>query len=134
MIIADTCLIFHLFNETILTASAQEILKKDPNWVVPRLWQEEYANILSKLARKEHRSIDEVIDHFNYTVNELKHFEINVNVEKALEISLKYKISVYDAHFIALALDFNTLLVTEDEEILKNCSNLSINLHNFLNA
>lgn len=46
MIIADTCLVFHLFNETLLTANAQKILDKDPYWILPPLWREEYANVL----------------------------------------------------------------------------------------
>ena len=119
MIIADTCLIFHLFNDTLLTANAQKILDKDPYWVLPPHWREEYANILSKLARKEGRAIDGIINHFNYTIDELKNCEIIVDTKKALQISIEYKISVYDAHFIALAIDFNTLLVTEDKEIIK---------------
>ncbi len=134
MIVADTCLIFHLFNETALTASAQALLNKDPHWIMPPLWKEEYASILSKLARKEMRAIDEVIGHFNFTVEELKNCEINVDTKKALEISIKYKISVYDAHFIALAINFNSLLVTEDKEILKNCPTLSLNISNFLKS
>lgn len=133
MIVADSCLIFHLFNETALTVSAQEILDKDSHWIMPPLWKEEYANVLSKLARKEFRAIDEVINHFNYTVEELKNSEINVDTSKSLEISMEYKISVYDAHFIALALDFNALLVTEDREILKNCRDLAISMHGFIN-
>jgi predicted nucleic acid-binding protein len=134
VIVADTCLIFHLFNETALTASAQALLNKDPHWIMPPLWKEEYASILSKLARKEMRAIDEVIGHFNFTVEELKNCEINVDTKKALEISIKYKISVYDAHFIALAINFNSLLVTEDKEILKNCPTLSLNISNFLKS
>jgi predicted nucleic acid-binding protein len=133
VIVADTCLIFHLFNETVLTVNAQKILDKDPHWILPPLWKEEYANVLSKLARKKLRTIGEVIGHFNYTVEELKNCEINIDTKQALEISIEYKISVYDAHFIALAMDFNTLLVTEDKEILKNCSNLAVSLHEFLN-
>lgn len=132
MIIADTCIVFHLFNETALTSYAQKVLDKDPYWILPPLWREEYANVLSKLARKEGRSIDEVIDHFDYTVEELKNCEINVETKKALTISIEYKISVYDAHFVVLAMDLNTLLVTEDKEIIKNCPNLALNLHDFL--
>lgn len=132
MIIADTCLVFHLFNETLLTVNAQKILDKDPYWFLPHLWREEYANILSKLARKEGRATDEVLNHFNYTINELKNCEITVDTKKALQISIEYKISVYDAHFVTLAIDFNTLLVTEDKEILKNCPNLTLSLQNFL--
>ena len=132
MIIADTCLVFHLFNETLLTASAQKILDKDPYWILPPLWREEYANVLSKLARKEKRVIDEVISHFDYTVEELKNCEVNVDTKKALKISMEYKISIYDAHFVLLAIDFNTLLVTEDKEILKNCPKLTSSVKDFL--
>lgn len=134
MIIAGTCLIFHLFNETLLTANAQKILDKDRYWILPPLWREEYANVLSKLARKERRAIGDVINHFNYTLDEMKNYEISVDTKRALQISIEYKISVYDAHFVALAIDFNTVLVTEDKEILNNCSTLALNLHDFLKS
>lgn len=132
MIIVDTCIVFHLFNETFLTSIAQEALNKDPNWILPMLWREEYANVLAKLARKEHRDIDDVINHFNYTMEELKNCEVVIDTQKALKISIKYKISVYDAHFIALAIELGTILITEDKEIIKNCPNLAVNLHDFL--
>lgn len=132
MIVADTCLVFHLFNETFLTNCANKLLERDPYWVLPPLWREEYANVLSKLARKESRAIDEVISHFNYTLDELKNCEINVDTKKAIQISMEYNISVYDAHFVSLAKDLNTLLVTEDKEILKNCPHLSLSIQTFL--
>lgn len=132
MIVADTCLVFHLFNETVLTLNAQQVLKKDPYWILPPLWKEEYANVLSKLARKEGRSFNDIIKNFNYASGELKDCEIFIDTNRALELSLRYKISVYDAHFIALAIDFDILLVTEDKEILKNCSDLAVNIDRFL--
>lgn len=132
MIVADTCLIVHLFNETDLTKIAQEVLEKDSYWIVPSLWKEEYANVLSKLARMNRNGVDEVIQHFNNTVSELKNFEKNVDIEQALRFSLIYKISVYDAHFVALAIEYKTLLITEDKEILKNCSEIALNMKEFL--
>lgn len=132
MIIIDTCIVIHLFNETELTKLAQEVLRKDPNWILPSLWKEEYANVLSKLARKEQRPINEVIEHYNHTLEELKDCEIPVDNRKALLISIKFKISVYDAHFVSLASDFNSILVTEDKEILKNSPVKALNMKNFL--
>jgi predicted nucleic acid-binding protein len=132
MIVADTCLVFHLFNETALTETAQKILSKDPHWILPHLWKEEYANVLSKLARKERRAIDEVIDLFNFTVEELKNCEVYIDPKKALKLSIENKISVYDAHFVVLAMDFDTLLVTEDKEILKNCSDIALSMYDSL--
>lgn len=132
MIIADTCLVFHLFNETDLTISAQKVLYIEPHWIVPPLWREEYANVLSKIARKGHRSKTDVLTLFKNTLNELSNCEIAIDTQTALEISLEYKISVYDAHFVALAIEFNTLIVTEDKEVLKRCPDISINMSNFI--
>ena len=72
MIVADTCLVVHLFNKTPLTKVAQTLQKKDASWILPVLWQEEYANVLSKLARKESRNPNEVIKHFNYVLDKLQ--------------------------------------------------------------
>src|SRR6187549_3851449 len=99
MIIADTCLIFHLFNETPVTSSAQRVLEKDGTWIAPPLWREEYANILCKLAKKEKTDAKLVLRHFQATVMEVKSGEADVDVEEALAFALKYQISVYDAHF-----------------------------------
>ena len=132
MIVADTCLVTHLFNDTVLTETAQKILKKDPHWIVPKLWKEEYANVLSKLARKGYQTKDQIIKHFNYTVNELKNCEVDVDIRKALKISIEYKISVYDAHFIVLAIDFDALLITEDKEVIKNCPRIAMSMQNFI--
>ena len=132
MIIADTCLITHLFNETAHTQTAQKVLKKDPCWILPAIWQEEYANVLSKLARKERKPIELVLGHFQYTVEQLKGSQLAVSNEKALRISIEYKISVYDAHFVSLAMDYNALLVTEDKEIVKNCPRHAVTMQNFL--
>jgi predicted nucleic acid-binding protein len=132
VIIADTCLVTHLFNQTALTDIAQKVLEKDSHWLLPRIWQEEYANVLSKLARKEGRDLKEVIEHFNNTVMNLKHFSIAVDNQDALKISIEKKISVYDAHFVLLALQNDIILITEDKEILKNCPDISLSMSNFL--
>lgn len=132
MIVADTCLVVHLFNETLLTDVAQQIQRKDASWILPLLWQEEYANVLSKLTRKESRDVNEVIQHFSCVLNELQGSEIVVDSREALKIAIEYKISVYDAHFVALALDFNAVLVTEDREVLKKCGAIACGMHDFL--
>lgn len=132
MIVADTCLITHLFNETPLTKLAQKILEKESSWFVPPLWQEEYANVISKMARKEKKHSEEAVKHFNYTVQEMRGCEIPVQNEQALRLSIEFKISVYDAHFVSLAINLNTVLVTEDKEVLKHCPYVAVSMIDFL--
>lgn len=132
MIVADTCLIIHLFNRTSLTETAQRVLDKDSHWIMPTIWQTEYANVLAKLARKENKNIKDVLEHFSYTVNELKDYETSVDIKRALTVASDHKISVYDAHFVLLAIDSNTFVVTEDKEILKKCPQYSKCMVDFL--
>jgi len=132
MIIADTCLVVHLFNETELTEKAQEILAIDPEWILPTLWREEYANVLSKKARKEQKESSEVIEFLTFTINELKHCEHHVEIQKALQISIEKKISVYDAHFVALAERFESLLITEDQEVIKKRPAIAMRMEDFI--
>ena len=53
MIVIDTCIVFHLFNETSLNSKAQKLIEKSPHIILPPIWQEEYANILVKESRKK---------------------------------------------------------------------------------
>lgn len=132
MIVADTCLIVHLYNETKFTGLAQKVLEKDSNWIMPFLWKEEYANVLSKIARKENRFSEEIVAFYNFTLTELKGCAISVEIDDAIRLSIKYKISVYDAHFVTLATYQNTILITEDKEILKKCPHIAVNMQHFL--
>lgn len=132
MIVADTCVVFHLFNETELTEKAQLCLSQDSEWILPSLWKEEYANVLSKLARQQHMNTKDVVEHFLYSVNELIGNEKYVAVDDALRVSIQYKISVYDAHFLCLALNHNIPLITEDKEVLRKCPSIASNMHKFL--
>ena len=132
MIVADTCLVTHLFNESDQTLVAKKVLRKDSQWILPTLWQEEYANVLSKIARKESIEINLVLKQFHYAMDTLKGGTIPVSPAKALRIAIEYKISVYDAHFVALAMDYNVVMVSEDKEVLKNCPGIAVCMHEFL--
>lgn len=134
MIVADTNLVVHLFTQTSLTSIAQQVLAKDSNWILPKLWQEEYANVLCKLARKGYLTSEEVISHFNYTTEQFKNNEISIDITKVIKTSLEYGITVYDANFISLAIDHNILVVTEDQEMLKKCPKLAVNMLNFIES
>lgn len=133
MIVADTSLIASFFLETEFTPLAKKVHKKAPIWIFPQLWREEYANVLAKFARKDLTKTEEVIlCHFEYTVGELEKYERKVNLSEVLRLALRCKISVYDAHFVQLAIDHQMMVVTEDREMIKKCPDVAITMQNFL--
>lgn len=134
MIVVDTCIIFHLFNESELHKDAEKLRNKDPLWIIPPIWQDEYANILAKLAIRQKRSHDEVIEHYLAMLEILKKNEKPVDKVAALHLAMTKKISAYDAHFVELARGRNIQLVTEDQEIVKKCPEQAQTLAMFLRA
>lgn len=135
MIVADTSLIASFFLETELTPLAKKVHKKAPIWIFPPLWREEYANVLAKFARKDTtKTEEELLAHFEYTVAELEKYERKVNLSTVLGLALRSRISVYDAHFVQLAIDNQMTLVTEDMEIIKKCSDRAMSMQNFLRS
>lgn len=133
MIVADTSLIASFFLDTELTVLANKVHQRQPIWIFPPLWKEEYANVLAKFSRKNNSKTEmETVSHFEYTVKELEKHERKVNLSSVLRLALKSKISVYDAHFVQLAIDHQTVVVTEDLEIIKKCPAYAISMHHFL--
>ena len=132
MIVADTSLIASFFLETELTSLAKRVHKKSSIWIFPPLWREEYANVLAKLARKNITKEDNILTHFEYTISELEKFERKVDLSQVLRLALKSRISVYDAHFVQLAIDHEIQLVTEDQELIKKCPDIAMSMQKFL--
>lgn len=90
--------------------------------------------MLAKIAKIKKIDIDEIVMHYEHTVNALKNSELSVEVSRALRTACEYNISVYDAHFVLLAKDFDVPLVTEDKEVLKNCPDIAVNMQRFIAA
>lgn len=132
MIVVDTCVITHLYNNTQLTNTAQKVLEVNPYWCLPSTWREEYANVLAKFSRKNSFSSEEVLNLFSSTCDQLKDFEHKVNTAAALNLAIRYQISVYDAHFVVLAEQLETFLITEDYEVLKKCKHRAMSMQDFI--
>lgn len=125
MIVIDTCVVFHLFNDTILNKKVQQLVSENPQVILPPIWQEEYANILVKFNRKDTLPHHKILESYSNVVDQLAPHEIPTNKKEALRIALEYNISSYDAQFVELAMRHSLWLVTEDYEILKKVKNLT---------
>ncbi len=134
MIVADTCIIVYLFNESEFTEAASELFDKEPNWIIPTLWKEEYANVILKQAKQLKVKDSVVLNNLKITMEALQSVETYVSVYNALEVALKYDISVYDAHFLALAIENKIKLVTEDRELIKKCPKIAFSIKEYLKA
>ena len=131
MIVADTNLIVYLFINGDKTPLAQEVLKKDPHWIVPPLWQSEFRNVLAghirrgmKLAQAK-RIMEEALSTFEGR-------EVAPSSENILDLIAKSDCSAYDCEFVSLAAQLNVPLVTADRQLLGQFPNSAKSLEDFV--
>lgn len=131
MIVADTNLIVYLFINGDKTPLAQEVLKKDPHWIVPPLWQSEFRNVLAghirrgmKLAQAK-RIMEEAL-------STLEGREVAPSPEKILDLVSQSDCTAYDCEFVTLAAQLDVPLVTADKQLKRQFPNEAKSLEDFV--
>lgn len=119
MIVVDVNVVAYFLIEGNKTAAARELLRRDPDWRLPALWRHEYLNVLATFAREGGATIAEARTLWRRGIELFGSREQNVDMESALALATENRISVYDAQYIALARQLQTVCVTEDQRLLK---------------
>jgi predicted nucleic acid-binding protein len=130
MIVADTNLIVYLFITGDQTALAQQVLQKDPFWIVPPLWQSEFRNVLSAYIRRG-MSLKEAKLIMGNAMQTLEDRQVIPSYEKVIDLIAESDCTAYDCEFIALARQLNIKLVTADKELLHQFLDCAVSLEEF---
>ena len=118
MIVADTNLISYLLLEGEHTASAEQVLHKDPYWIAPLLWRSEFRNVLMLYVRQDILSLEEGRQLMAQGESLLAGREYSMPSAPILELAAKSECSAYDCEFVALAIQEEVKLVTSDRKVL----------------
>jgi predicted nucleic acid-binding protein len=130
MIVADTNLILYLFVTGDQTTLAQRILDKDPQWIVPPLWQSEFRNILAAYIRRG-MTLTEVRRIMHDALATLEKRQVVPSYESVLDVIADRECTAYDCEFVALARQLNVRLVTADKQLLRQFPEDAISLEEF---
>lgn len=85
--------------------------------IVPSLTLYEVGNALVTLTRRQYINKDDAIRKFK-TVNSIPTLDIkNVKLSKAIDLAIELKINLYDASYLALAIETDAPLITADNEL-----------------
>jgi predicted nucleic acid-binding protein len=134
LIVVDTNIIAYLLVRGEWTGQTRLLLERDSVWVAPSFWRIEFLNVLMNYARWGKLSTEDVraIWKNSFHLNHLR--EEAVESDQALELAVKYKISGYDALFVALAQSHRIVCVTQDKALHKAVPHLTIGLEEFLKS
>lgn len=128
MIVVDTNVTVYLWLRGSMTPAAEDLLARDPEWVVPVLWRSEFRNALIGFIRAKRCSHDEAMAACRAAEEHLDGREFNVDSGDVLRLAAESGCSAYDCEFVALAQMLNTNLVTNDRQVLKAFPSVAVEL------
>ena len=115
------------------TPLAEQVELLDRLWIVPPLWRYEFQNILAKGVWVRQLTTEDALHVWRLVMARMADNEHEPPAEQVLELSGHYRITAYDANFIALAMDMGVLCVTEDRELHKKFPTIAVSMEAFIN-
>ena len=128
MIVVDTNIIAYLYIEGNFTQQARMIYKQDSNWVAPYLWRSEFRNILTIYLRRNILTLEECQNFIGSATELLQNGEFEPDSSDVLKLADSCSLSVYDCEYIVLARNLSLKLVSNDQKIIKEFPNDTIDL------
>jgi predicted nucleic acid-binding protein len=117
VLIVDTNVVAYLLIEGDYTAAARSLHRRDDDWRSEAFIMVEFTNVLtaSIAARRmslvlAHRFLAEATSVLHGKMTSMPH-------ELVVSLAVQYRVTAYDARFLALAQQLDTPLVTEDAKL-----------------
>ena len=126
MIVVDTNIVAYLLIRGERSETMDGLLEMDGEWGAPRLWLDEFLNILCTYERNGLIDAGESAVLLEDALSLLEEGTYEVPPERTLSVARRTGCCGYDSQYVALAEDLGVKLYTCDKKILAACPGLAI--------
>ena len=115
MIVVDCDVIAYLLIEGEKTSLARTLWTRENNWWMPELWLHEFLNILGHQRTRRESEVEDLpgtLGSSSLSMFEAKSRQADMGY--TLSLAARYRLTAYDAQYIALAQSMDVLLISED--------------------
>lgn len=119
MIVVDTNVLAYLYLPGPLTAAAEDLLTKEPEWAAPLLWRSELRNVLATQVTEGRLELDAACAIQQEAEDLLAGAEYEVDSPSVLRLAARSGRPAYDCEFVALAEALDTVLYTADRDLAR---------------
>ena len=117
MVLVDTNVIAPLYVRSARTEAVEELFARDAVWRTEPLALIELSNVLTTYERSRYITAATARDCLNRAAAFLQPQLFRVSHQAAMEAALDYRVTAYDARFLALADQLGIRLITEDTRL-----------------
>ena len=126
MIVVDTNVIAYLLIRGERSEAMDRLQDLDPEWVAPRLWLDEFLNVLSTYERDGAIGSGQAVELLDDALALMEGGSYEVPPERVLTVARRTGCSGYDSQYVALAEDLGLRFYTCDRRILQRCPDLAV--------
>ena len=117
MVAVDTNIVVALFIRGRFSDDALKLQRKDSVWRTEPFTLVEFSNVFATYQRARYLSKAAALERLQLTEEFLSPNYLRVSNQSALELALQYRVSGYDARFLAVADQLRLRLITEDIQL-----------------
>lgn len=128
MVVVDTNVLAYLLIEGPQTVHARTLFSQDADWRSEPLILIELTNILATLQRVQGLPMAQALSALETGRRIVEPGLHDAEHAEVLALASRYGVSAYDARFLAVAQDLQTVLVTEDAKLRKAAPRLTCSL------
>ena len=117
MLLVDTNVVAYLLIAGDQTEAAQELRRRDPDWRSESFLLVEFTNVLASSVASRRMNNTLANDLLTKAIILLEGKTTRIPHAAVLSIAIQYRVTAYDARFLALAQQLGRPLVTEDAKL-----------------
>jgi len=126
MIVVDANVISYLLIRGERSAAMDRLQKLDPDWIAPRLWLDEFLNVLCTYERNGALTPEQSVALLEDAVALMDDASYDLPPERVLTVARETGCSAYDSQYIALAQDLGLKLYTCDKQVVSKCPDVAL--------
>ncbi len=100
-------------------------MDSEPDWCAPRLWLDEFLNVLTTYERNNLIATEDAYQLLEDAIELMDGRSYEISPERVLAVARRTGCSAYDSQYVALAEDMGSMLYTCDKGILNKCPDIA---------
>lgn len=134
MIVVDTNVLIYYYIHGDFTDAAIQVHRKDPIWMAPYLWRNEFRNTAMLYLRKQLLGLAEIQRITQAAERKMQNFEFHNAARDVYQLAMDSNCSAYDCEFVALAQLLGVPLITADRRVLRAFPETAQHLTEFVDS
>ena len=126
MIVVDANVISYLLIRGERSEAMDRLQKLDPDWIAPKLWLDEFLNVLCTYERTGGLTREQSVELLENAVALMDGASYDLPPERVLTVARQTNCSAYDSQYIALAQDLGLKLYTCDKRVISKCPSIAL--------